>query len=527
MSVTTLPGGGAGSGASSGGGGGDVNIIEVAGTSVVEAGVNGVLAVGGPEADGAAAASNPVQVAGVDGAGDIQALLVDTDGRLQVDIAATIDPDINLAEVGGNAVVSAGVNGLLAVGGGAADGGAASGHPVQVGGKDGAGNVQSLLTDTDGRPQNDVDRWGGTDVLTGGVAGSPGIGGLAADGAAAAGNPVQVGGVEPAGGKVYALMVDNSGRLMTDLDRVGGVDVVDGGVSGALGVGGPLAHSAAVGAANPVMAGAEAANFDGSALPNAVSEGDVTRVKATMSGVPFAFLVNEDGSATPQVPEATAAGEGLQVSLDNGTNSVFAQGDTSGNLKVVGTIADDAAADASAPVKGGAVADEVPSSAADGDLVHLITDLERYLRVVSKAYDSLTGQDLVSANTAADDRDESAQVLADVSDAAADTYYYPSSAGVEIGNRTFLSFILAIEDVTSVAFEVSNDGTAWVDGTKSVVDAAEGANGYAAAHFTEPDTATVYFAADWERCGYRYIRCAVVVPDGTNECEITLFQRSM
>ncbi len=47
------------------------------------------------------------------------------------------------------------------------------------------------------------------------------------------------------------------------------------------------------------MQGLEAKDFDGSALPNSVTEGDAVRGSATLSGVPFAFLVNEDGSWSP------------------------------------------------------------------------------------------------------------------------------------------------------------------------------------------------------------------------------------
>lgn len=59
--------------------------------------------------------------------------------------------DVNLEQIGGSAVVTGGVAGSLGVGGVDADGAAVSGRPVQVGGVDGSGNVQRLLTDTSGR----------------------------------------------------------------------------------------------------------------------------------------------------------------------------------------------------------------------------------------------------------------------------------------------------------------------------------------------------------------------------------------
>jgi hypothetical protein len=62
---------------------------------------------------------------------------------------------------------------------------------------------------------------GGTAIVTGGVAGSQGVGGLAAAGAAASGNPVQVGSVfnttapAPTSGNVEPLQSDLAGNLLT------------------------------------------------------------------------------------------------------------------------------------------------------------------------------------------------------------------------------------------------------------------------------------------------------------------------
>ena len=51
--------------------------------------------------------------------------------------------------------------------------------------------------------------------------------------------------------------------------------------------------------ATVIQTAAESKDFDGAALPNATDEGDATRPAVTLSGVPYAFLVNEDGSKTP------------------------------------------------------------------------------------------------------------------------------------------------------------------------------------------------------------------------------------
>lgn len=77
----------------------------------------------------------------------------------------------------------------------AADGAAAVGNPVVVAGVDGSGNVQSLLTATDG---------------------SQLIQGMAADGAAASGNPVQIGGKDGSG-NVQALKTGTDGTARNEI----------------------------------------------------------------------------------------------------------------------------------------------------------------------------------------------------------------------------------------------------------------------------------------------------------------------
>jgi hypothetical protein len=54
-------------------------------------------------------------------------------------------------------------------------------------------------------------------------------------------------------------------------------------------------HDNAAVAGGPQTMG-EAKDFDGSALPNAVAEGDAARAAVTLTGSTFSFLVNEDGS---------------------------------------------------------------------------------------------------------------------------------------------------------------------------------------------------------------------------------------
>ena len=71
-------------------------------------------------------------------------------------------------------------------------------------------------------------------------------------------------------------------------------------------LGGAAVNDAAI-AGNPVQVGYYAANFDGAALPGAVNaDGDVIYPKATLSGVPFAMLVGEDGSKTVHATDDSA-----------------------------------------------------------------------------------------------------------------------------------------------------------------------------------------------------------------------------
>jgi hypothetical protein len=63
-----------------------------------------------------------------------------------------------------------------------------------------------------------------------------------------------------------------------------------------------------------VLAGIEAKEFDGSALPNDVTEGDAERVAGSLYGVVYNMITNEDGSGTPVIDHDTAIGTGLGVS---------------------------------------------------------------------------------------------------------------------------------------------------------------------------------------------------------------------
>ena len=57
----------------------------------------------------------------------------------------------------------------------------------------------------------------------------------------------------------------------------------------------------------------EAADFDGSALPNAVAEGDAARAKGSLSGVQYVMVVSEDGSTRPAYDSGTDSFKQFEV----------------------------------------------------------------------------------------------------------------------------------------------------------------------------------------------------------------------
>jgi hypothetical protein len=194
-----------------------------------------------------------------------------------------------------------------------------------------------------------------------------------------------------------------------------------------------------------------------------------------------------------------------------------------GMMPIAGDVADGEPASGSHPLKIGAVADEVPSAVADSEVVHLITDLERFLRVVSKAHDVLVAADLVACvNPDSANRDAAPQIICDETNLAA-TANFPSDTGLEIGDRPGLALLLSLEDVTSVGFYVSNDRLIWHNATAQVM--ADGALGRAPAYFTSGAGVTTVFSCTWD-CGHLYLRLLVTVPNATNTIYIDLIQRA-
>lgn len=123
---------------------------------------------------------------------------------------------------------------------------------------------------------------------------------------------------------------------------------------------GDAAHDAAV-AGNPVLIGLEAKDFDGAALPNVVSaEGDAVRGAASLYGVQYMMLVNEDGSAVGTVNAAQSG------TWNIGTVT------TVSDAQVQGKAAHDAAVSGNPNLVGAYASAAAPTDvSADGDAVRV------------------------------------------------------------------------------------------------------------------------------------------------------------
>lgn len=101
-------------------------------------------------------------------------------------------------------------------------------------------------------------------------------------------------------GQAAFMRITSDGRLMTDTELTLDGDIIVNNLGGAAVRDGTIRG-------NPVQIGVEAAEFDGSVLPTAVSaEGDVQYPKSSLFGVQYFMPVNESGSSTPIVPHDTS-----------------------------------------------------------------------------------------------------------------------------------------------------------------------------------------------------------------------------
>lgn len=84
---------------------------------------------------------------------------------------------------------------------------------------------------------------------------------------------------------------------------------------------------------------------------------------------------NADVDATHPIPISKDASANIT------TNRIWVTADIDNEVTIKGTVEDDAVVTSDAPVKIGAVVDVAPAAAADNDMVHLITDIYRKLKI--------------------------------------------------------------------------------------------------------------------------------------------------
>ena len=163
-----------------------------------------------------------------------------------------------------------------------------------------------------------------------------------------------------------------------------------------------------------LQAMAEAKNFDGSALPNTVDEGDAVRIAGSLSGVQYSMPVNEDGSKTPLVTDDSAqvaTPEFLNVGGEyrSGAPTVYTDGDATilqtslnGYLKIDGVGSQNQTVGASSILQGAEGKDfdgsALPNTVTEGNTARVAATLSgvQYVMVVNEdgseqpAYDSGT-----------------------------------------------------------------------------------------------------------------------------------------
>jgi len=181
-----------------------------------------------------------------------------------------------------------------------------------------------------GTPTINLTQISGTAIITGGLAGSLGIGGLGATNVALVGNPVLIAGsdgtkAQSIGSGVQAslaftastalpltliggtdgtnartFLVDTAGRLQSNINQIAGGTAINGGVTGSLAAAGNIAHGAAGTASNPMKIGARAV----SALYTTLATGNVGDLIMTLAGAliskPYSIPEQDFNVAAPK-----------------------------------------------------------------------------------------------------------------------------------------------------------------------------------------------------------------------------------
>lgn len=276
--------------------------------------------------------------------------------------------------------------------------------------------------------------------------------------------PLQV----DANGALYTLD-SNSAAIKTAVEIIDDWDAV---------------HDSAVSTDGPQIM-AEAKDFDGSALPNAVAEGDAIRPAASLSGVQYMMLLGEDGSKSPHITDDSA-----QVATPDMLN-------VGGEYRASDT------------------------SYTDGDATILQSDVNGYLKVAPKSYDSVSDTTKVTSQNP-EHSQHVEETLADVTNETSATNFY----------------YLDMDGYRYFSFQVETSGTTPVDTLTVTIEATNQDDGTAAASCTYQDvTSALFGVASWvdtdlfaicdTPCPFKYVRIKTVTAGGSNDADYTIYAKRM
>ena len=284
----------------------------------------------------------------------------------------------------------------------------------------------------------------------------------------------------------------------------------------------------------------EAKNFDDSALPNSVAEGDAVRPAASLSGIQYTMPVSEDGSKTPLVTDDSAqvaTPEFINVGGEyrSGAPTVYTDGDATifqtnlnGYLMIDGVGSQNQTVGASSIVQGAEGKDfdgsALPNTVTEGNATRVAATLSgvQYVMVVNEdgsarpAYDSGTDS-FKQFEVSPLSSHHVEETLADVTNETnATTYYY-----VDLDGYKFFSLqieIGAATDTCTVTIEATNqdDGTAaascvYQDVTNDL---------FGVASVTADD-----FWVAKDAMMFKYIRVKTVTAGGNNDADYTLYHK--
>ncbi len=243
-------------------------------------------------------------------------------------------------------------------------------------------------------------------------------------------------------------------------------------------------HDSAVGSDGPQIM-AEAKDFDGSSLPNAVAEGDATRIASSLNGVQYVMLVNEDGARSP---------------LSTDDSALIASPEM---LNVGGEYR---AAD---------------TTYADGDATILQSDKNGYLKTAGKAYDSVSDSDKTTRQNP-EYGQHVEETLADVTNETSATNYY----------------YLDMDGYRYFSIDIDTSGATPVDTLTMTIEAGNQDDGTAQASIFYTDVTNSWFNvasvvdADvrWEKDTpviAKYVRIKTVTAGGNNDADYKIYAKRM